>query len=153
MDSAFLERAAGVAERASDAARKEILSRFRAVDVEMKSDGTPVTEADRAAERAIRAVLGGAYPEFGLLGEEYGEEPGSGDSSARWIIDPIDGTISFARGIPLFGTLIALLEGDEPVLGLIDLPVLGERYVGWRGPGCRRTGQPCASAWRAELPG
>jgi histidinol phosphatase-like enzyme (inositol monophosphatase family) len=142
MDYAALERAAGVAEKASDRARREILPRFRNVAVEFKDDGSPVTEADRSAERAIREVLREAYPDFGLLGEEYGaDENDAGDGAPRWIIDPIDGTISFSKGIPLFGTLIALLEDGEPVVGVIDLPALGERYVGWKGAGCRRNGE------------
>jgi len=133
-----LERAAAAAQAAADLARAEILPRFRSVAVETKGDGSPVTEADRAAERAIRKRLGEAFPEFGILGEEYGSD-GSVDGP-RWIIDPIDGTIAFSRGIPLFSTLIALAVDGEPVMGLIDLPALDERYVGWRGGGCRRNG-------------
>ena len=131
-----LEAAAVVAERAADRAREEILPRFRDVAVETKSDGSPVTEADRAAERAIREVLGQAYPDFGILGEEYGDDRKAGGPT--WVIDPIDGTIAFSRGIPLFSTLIALLDGDEPLVGLIDLPRIGERVVGTRGGGVRR---------------
>lgn len=141
MDSEALAAAAAVAERAADAARQEILPRFRNVAVETKADGSPVTEADRQAEQAIRSVLGAAYPEHALLGEEYGEESNT-DSRLRWVIDPIDGTIAFARGIPLFSTLIALMEDEEPVLGLIDVPGLNQRYVGWRSGGCRRNGDP-----------
>ena len=126
------------AEAAADAARREILPRFRNVDVEIKRDGSPVTEADRAAERAIRGVLRSFHPELAILGEEYGAE---GDASERgWIIDPIDGTISFSRGLPLYGTLIALVDEGVPVLGLIDLPSLGERTCGHRGGGVRRNG-------------
>ncbi len=133
-----LEAAAAVAERAADAAREQTLTRYRAVDVEIKSDGSPVTEADRAAERAMREVLRGAVPNAGILGEEYGAEDLAG--ARHWVIDPIDGTIGYTRGIPLFTTLIALVEDGEPVLGLIDCPTVGERYVGWRGGGCRRNG-------------
>jgi histidinol-phosphatase len=142
MDALQLEEIARVAERASDLARLEILPRFRNVAVEFKADGSPVTEADRAAERVIRRVLNDAYPDFGLLGEEYGEqEEAAGEGKPRWIVDPIDGTVSFSKGIPLFGTLIALVEDGEPVMGLIDLPALGERYVGWKGGGCHRNGK------------
>lgn len=144
MEQRALEEAARIAARAADAARREILPRFRAVEVESKADGSVVTEADRAAERAIRAVLREATPDFGILGEEYGEEYGEEESAGgrpRWVVDPIDGTISYSRGIPLFSTLIALVEGDEPVLGLIDLPALDERIVGWKGGGCRRNGE------------
>jgi len=138
MDVRQLEEAARVAEAAADAARAEILPRFRSVAVETKRDGTPVTEADRAAELAIRKILSGAFPDFGILGEEFGAEGAEG--APRWVVDPIDGTIAFSRGIPLFTTLIALIEDEEPVLGLIDCPTLGERYVGWRRGGCLRNG-------------
>ncbi len=144
-----LERAAAAAQAAADLARSEILPRFRSVAVETKGDGTPVTEADRAAERVIRKQLGEAFPEFGILGEEYGSS-GSTDGP-RWIIDPIDGTIAFSRGIPLFSTLIALAVDGEPVMGLIDLPALDERYVGWKGGGCRRNGAPTRVSEETDL--
>jgi len=139
---------ARIAEAASDAARREILPRFRDVDVEIKKDGSPVTEADRAAERAIREVLRQATPEIAILGEEYGAE---GAGGRCWLVDPIDGTIAFSRGLPLFGTLISLLEDDVPQLGLIDLHALGERTVGWRGGGVRCNGEPVRVSQRAEL--
>jgi myo-inositol-1(or 4)-monophosphatase len=143
-----LAAAARAAEAAADLARAETLPRFRAVAVETKSDGSPVTEADRAAERAIRAHLRAAFPDFGMMGEEFGEEEGG---EPRWIIDPIDGTIAFSRGIPLFTTLIALVDDGEPVFGLIDCPALGERYVGWRGGGCRRNGAPTRVSQETDL--
>jgi myo-inositol-1(or 4)-monophosphatase len=149
MPSFDLEAAARCAETAADAARKEILPRFRNVAVETKGDGSPVTEADRAAERAIRSILANFDPDLPILGEEYG-----GDSTAEqrgWIIDPIDGTIGFARGLPLFSTLIALIEDGQPVLGLIDLPALGERTIGWRGAGVRRNGTTIHVSDEAEL--
>ena len=151
MEAEELQRAAQLASLACDRAREEILPRFRDVDVEFKADGSPVTEADRAAERAIRRILGEAYPDFGLLGEEYGEDDSGGEGKPQWIIDPIDGTISFSRGIPLFGTLIALMEDDDPVVGVIDLPALDERYVGWRGGGCLRDGVPVRTSQADRL--
>ena len=151
MDAKWLERAAAVAERACDVARAEILPRFRSVAVEWKADGSPVTEADRAAERAIRGVLREAFPEHGLIGEEYGDAERGAADAPRWIIDPIDGTISFSRGIPLFGTLIALTVAGETCVGVIDLPALGERYVGVRGGGCRRNGVPVRCSQAKEL--
>ena len=112
---------------------------------------------DRQAEQAIRRVLREAYPDVELQGEEFGAEaPGlASDEGGRlaWIIDPIDGTIAFSRGIPLFSTLIALLEDGEPVVGLIDLPALDERYVGWQGGGCRRNGVPVRVSDRSDLKG
>jgi histidinol phosphatase-like enzyme (inositol monophosphatase family) len=149
MDAAQLERAARCAEAAADAARAETLPRFRSVAVEIKSDGTPVTEADLAAERVIRKALRSAFPDFGILGEEFGEE--GIDERPFWVVDPIDGTIAFSRGIPLFSTLIALVEDGEPVLGLIDCPSLDERYVGWRRGGCRRNGVPTHVSAETDL--
>ena len=149
MNSIDLEKVASAACAAADLARAEILPRFRSVAVETKGDGTPVTEADRAAERAIRKQLQESFPEFSILGEEYGAE-GHGDGP-EWIIDPIDGTIGFSRGIPLFSTLIALAVDGEPVMGLIDLPALDERYVGWKGGGCRRNGVPTRVSEEADL--
>lgn len=148
MKTETLERAARVACQASDAARKEILPRFRAVSVETKSDGSPVTEADRSAEQAIRKILREAFPEFGILGEEFGAE---GETDVHWTVDPIDGTISFSRGIPLYSTLIALIEDGEPVLGLIDLPAFDERIVGWKGGGCRLNDRPVRVSQERDL--
>ena len=150
MDQESLAAAAAVAVEAADAARQEILPRFRSVAVETKADGSPVTEADRQAEHAIRGVLRSAYPEYGLLGEEHGEES-LGQGSLRWVIDPIDGTIGFSRGIPLFTTLIALLEDNETVLGLIDCPSLDECFVGWRDGGreARLSASESAVEWHA----
>jgi histidinol phosphatase-like enzyme (inositol monophosphatase family) len=134
-----LAAAAKAACAAADAARREILPRFRRVSAQLKADGSPVTEADLAAERAMREVLRAFDPSLGILGEEYGQE---GSAERGWLLDPIDGTIAFTRGIALFTTLIALVEAGEPVLGLIDVPALDERYVGYRGAGVQRNGQP-----------
>lgn len=144
-----LERAAEAASLAADLARRETLPRFRNVSVETKGDGSPVTEADRAAERAIRGSLEASFPECSIVGEEYG-----GDREAagpQWLIDPIDGTIAYSRGIPLYSTLIALLIDGEPQVGLIDLPALGERYLGWRGGGCTRNGTPVQVSTRRDV--
>ena len=149
MTALDLPQLARVAEAAADAARREILPRFRRVSTETKKDGSPVTEADRAAERAIRAVLREATPELGIVGEEYGAEGGA--DGRAWLVDPIDGTISFSRGVPLFGTLIALVEEERPLLGLIDLTAVGERTVGWRGGGVRRNGEPVRVSQRSDL--
>ncbi len=139
---------ARLAEAAADRARAEVMPRFRAVAVERKADGSPVTEADRAAERAVREALRAGDPDAAIVGEELGGEAGDGPT---WVVDPIDGTIAFSRGIPLFATILARLEQGEPVLGVIDLPMLGERYVGWRGGGCRRNGEPVRVSQRQEL--
>lgn len=131
-----LSRAVEAAATAADRARAEILPRFRRAVVETKPDGSPVTEADRKGESAVRAVLTAAFPEYPVVGEEFGGEPT--DGRPCWLVDPIDGTIAFSRGIPLFSTIISLVDDGEPIVGLIDLPTLGERYLGWKGGGCRR---------------
>jgi histidinol phosphatase-like enzyme (inositol monophosphatase family) len=129
------------AESAADLARRETLPRFRRVGFETKDDGSPVTEADRSAERVIRERLAEAFPDFAILGEEYGREGAT--NTPCWVVDPIDGTIAYSRGIPLFSTIIALLdETGEPVFGLIDCPGIDERYVGQKGGGCLRNGEP-----------
>jgi histidinol phosphatase-like enzyme (inositol monophosphatase family) len=134
---------------AADRARAEVMSRVRRVGTETKVDGSPVTEADRAAEQVIRATLREAFPEHRILGEEFGAE--GGGEGPCWVVDPIDGTIAFSRGIPLFSTLIALLEDGEPVVGLIDLPALDERYTAVRGGGCLRNGAPTRVADATDL--
>jgi myo-inositol-1(or 4)-monophosphatase len=146
------------AEAAADAAGAVIRPLFRsALLVESKGDASPVTAADRAAEQAVRALLGERFPTHGLIGEEFGAE--RADAEYVWVIDPIDGTRAFVTGRPLFGTLIGLLHRGRPVLGLIDQPATGERWIGAEGqplsyrgpmggqPGCR----PCATMAEAEL--
>jgi histidinol phosphatase-like enzyme (inositol monophosphatase family) len=101
------------------------------VAADLKADQSPVTLADRNAEQAMRAVLTDRCPDCGILGEEFGLERPS--ARLRWVLDPIDGTRAFITGRPSFGTLIALLEGDTPLIGIIDQPVTGERWIGVTG--------------------
>jgi len=110
--------------------------RFRASDlkVETKPDMTPVTEADTAVERALRDRLAAARPDDAVIGEEYGASDTSA-SSRRWILDPIDGTKNFVRGIPVWATLIALQEGEDLTLGVVSAPRLHRRWWGSRGGG------------------
>ena len=112
---------------------------FRAdLHTEQKPDESPVTLADRQAERVMRGVLAEAHPSHGIHGEEFGlENPGA---SYRWVLDPIDGTRAFITGRPVFGTLIALLQDGVPVLGVIDQCITGERWVGISGEPTRFTG-------------
>lgn len=117
--------------RLADAAGEVIRPHFRSVAYESKDDATPVTVADRAAEEAMRRILKAEAPRDGVIGEEFGTE--EGNSSRTWVLDPIDGTVSFLAGRPIFGTLIALLVDGFPVLGVIDQPILGERWVGASG--------------------
>jgi histidinol-phosphatase len=104
--------------------------------VESKSDDSPVTVADREAEALLRQTLSAAFPQDGFLGEEYGDTPGS--SGYRWILDPIDGTRSFVRGIPLWGTLVGLEYRGETIAGVAEAPALGQTWRALRGDGAYR---------------
>jgi histidinol-phosphatase len=114
---------------------QEILPRFRNCSVFYKPDGSELTEADKRAEEVIRANIEEEFPTHGIIGEEFGEKLNL-SSTYRWIIDPIDGTTAFSLGLPTFGTLIALLEKDEPVMGIIHLPAMGETVYAAKGGGC-----------------
>ncbi len=133
-----------LANRLADAAGVAILPYFRAeFGLEMKADHSPVTLADRAAEAAIRAILESERPGDGIIGEEYGTVREGAER--QWVLDPIDGTRSFVAGRPIFGTLIALLEGGVPVLGVIDQPVTRERWVGVVRQPTMLNGKPCST--------
>jgi len=127
-------------ELAMDAAQKAgqlALDYFdKDVAVEWKADESPVTRADREAESFLRETLGKAFPRDGFLGEEHGEQPGS--SGFRWVIDPIDGTRSFVRGVPIWGTLVGLEYKNEQILGVVEVPALGLTYRALRGDGAYR---------------
>ena len=113
---------------------KEIMGWFRTdMTVESKSDQSPVTIADRKAEEILRKKISKTYPNHGIIGEEFGEE--GSQSEWVWTIDPIDGTHSFIRGLPLFASLIALLHKGDPVMGIISLPALGETAWAIKGRG------------------
>jgi histidinol-phosphatase len=120
----------------ADVADSITLARFRAADlvVETKPDLTPVSEADTAVERAVRDRLAAVRPGDSILGEEYGISEGSG-GARRWIIDPIDGTKNYVRGIPVWATLLALQDGDEVSVGVASAPALGRRWWAARGVG------------------
>lgn len=128
--------AVGVAQAMADAARSAILPHFRALsDIENKLDGgdfDPVTEADKAAERAMRKVLSEMRPDDAIHGEEYGLQDGS--TGWTWVLDPIDGTRAFVAGLPVWTTLIGLVDAaGDAIVGVIDQPVLDERYIGQPG--------------------
>lgn len=108
--------------------------------VERKADMSPVTEADRKVEEAIVTLLRSAFPSFGFLGEEFGKQ--GPQDGARWIIDPIDGTRNFVRGIPYWATLLALEEGGEVTLGVIHAPATGELFYARKGEGVYLNGTP-----------
>lgn len=136
--------------RLADAAGAEIRPLFRAEwSQEKKADNTFVTEADRAAEAAMRRIIESECPDDGIVGEEYGvRNEGAG---RQWVLDPIDGTTSFIAGRPIFGTLIALLQDGWPVLGVIDQPVAKERWVGVVGQGTTFNGKPVRTKPCREL--
>jgi histidinol-phosphatase len=125
----------------ADVADAITLPRFRALDlaVETKTDLTPVTDADRAAEEALRAALAQRRPEDGVLGEEGGET--AGRSGRRWILDPVDGTKNYSRGIPVWATLIALEADGDIVAGVVSAPALHRRWWASRGGGAFADGQ------------
>ncbi len=155
----MIDRSALVAtaEAALDAAGAAIRPYFRAgVAAADKSDASPVTIADRKAEQAMRAILAAQYPAFGIIGEEFA--PDHEEKRFCWVLDPIDGTRAFITGRPVFGSLIALLDGDTPILGLIDQPITGERWIGVAGETTRFRGafgqagcRPCPALGDAEL--
>jgi len=107
--------------------------------VERKSDNSPVTIADKEAERKLRALIGQAFPDHGVIGEEFGEQPGA--SQLTWIIDPINGTKSFVQGVPLYGVLLALVEDQKPLVGVAHFPALNETVYAMRGGGCYWNGR------------
>src|SRR5207248_10338330 len=122
----------------ADAADAVSMARFRALDlhVEAKPDLTPVSDADTAVERALRGTLSRARPRDGVLGEEFGvTDAPAGPGSRTWVIDPIDGTKNFIRGVPIWGTLISLMEGDQVMVGMVSAPALGRRWWAARGHG------------------
>ena len=125
------------------------MSRFKALDlvVESKPDSSPVSDADRAAEQLIRTQLGRSRSRDAIVGEEYGT---TGHSDRRWIVDPIDGTKNFVRGVPVWATLIALAEGDEIVMGVVSAPALNRRWWAAKGTGAW-TGRSLANASRLQV--
>jgi inositol-phosphate phosphatase/L-galactose 1-phosphate phosphatase/histidinol-phosphatase len=140
-----------LADAAGAAIRPYFRSRF---DLEAKADASPVTAADRAAEAAMRSLLAEHRPSDGIIGEEYGRE--RDDAERVWVLDPIDGTRSFVAGRAIFGTLIALLEGGVPLLGVIDQPIQQERWLGVSGKPTTLNGAPvrcrtCATLGNAHL--
>ena len=135
----------------ADQADSISMDRFRALDlaVETKPDLTPVTDADRAVEEQLRTTLARARTRDAVLGEEFGT---TGHGPRRWVLDPIDGTKNFVRGVPVWATLIALFDGDEPVVGLVSAPALNRRWWAAKGVGAW-TGLRLESATRCRVSG
>jgi histidinol-phosphatase len=140
-----LEEALSAGLAAVQAAERVVLAHFGrpGLAVQSKGDGSPVSEADQASELAVREVLSSDTPEIPVLGEEYGDD--DPEARLRWVVDPIDGTVSFVHGLPLFGTLLALHDvvEDRVLVGVLSLPALRERYAAAWGRGCTRNG----AAW------
>lgn len=116
---------------------------------EAKGDGSPVTLADRESETLLRDRISARWPEHGILGEEFGVT--REDAPIRWILDPIDGTRSFMRGVPLYGVLIGVESADGPFVGVAHFPALGETVSAGRGLGCRWNGERCSVSEVASL--
>jgi len=123
--------ALALATQLADVARRIAVRHFRTpVAVQRKSDGTPVTAVDRDIETGMRRMIRATFPGHAIRGEEFAAE---GGGEFTWVLDPIDGTKSFITGFPLFGSLIALVQGERPVVGVIEAPALAERWVGCEG--------------------
>jgi histidinol phosphatase-like enzyme (inositol monophosphatase family) len=112
------------------------------VAVDRKADATPVTVADREAERILRERIAASYPDHAILGEEEGDTSGA-NPDYRWILDPIDGTKSFVAGVPLYGVLVGVEARGEPAVGVVYLPALGDMVAAANGMGCTWNGRPC----------
>lgn len=119
--------------------------------VDHKGDGSPVTQADRAAERFLREELGKRFPNDAIQGEEEADRPGT--SGRTWIIDPIDGTKAFTRGVPLYSNLLALVDEAGPAIGVIHLPALGQTVYAARGRGCFHNGAVARVSSKADVEG
>ncbi|HEU0133053.1 MAG TPA: histidinol-phosphatase [Mycobacteriales bacterium] len=134
----------------ADLADEVTTRRFRARDlvVETKPDLTPVTEADRAVETALRERIAAERPGDAVVGEEYGA---TGDAARQWVIDPIDGTKNYVRGIPVWATLIALRESGTTTVGVVSAPALGHRWWAARGRGAYADGAPIRVSRVADL--
>lgn len=150
-----IESFVALANRLADASRPILRSYYRRkLDIDIKSDASPVTQADREAEAAIRKLIAARFPDHGIFGEEFGKE--RADAEYVWVLDPLDGTRAFVTGRPTFGTLIALIRNGQPLLGVIDMPVLGDRWVGAVGRPTTLNGEPvraraCPGLARAYL--
>jgi histidinol-phosphatase len=119
-----------------------VLSHFQtSLQVETKQDKSPVTIADKQSEEALRNLMAKHTPGYGIIGEEFGTQAGSADR--EWVIDPIDGTKAFIHGVPLFGTLLALLENGRPIVGVVSLPALGHVMAATLGGGCTLDNKAC----------
>jgi histidinol-phosphatase len=125
--------------------------RSERLEIERKGDGTPVTQADKAAERFLREQITARFPDDAIIGEEEADRPGG--SGRTWIIDPIDGTKAFTHGVPLYTNLLAVNDTEGPAVGVINMPALGETVYAARGLGCFVDGRPARVSERTRLAG
>jgi histidinol-phosphatase len=149
VDASLLAEAVAIA-RAAGALTLEWFERPD-LAVDRKDDGTPVTEADRAAERLVRERVTAAFPDDTVLGEEEADVQGT--SARTWVVDPIDGTKAFTHGVPLYSNLLALEDEHGPAIGVINLPALDETVYAGRGLGCFCNDRPARVSDHAELAG
>jgi inositol-phosphate phosphatase / L-galactose 1-phosphate phosphatase / histidinol-phosphatase len=138
------------AHKLADASAAAIRPYYRTgLAIDDKLDASPVTQADREAEQVMRALINAERPDEGIIGEEFGAE--REDADWVWVLDPVDGTKAFITGRPLFVTLIGLLYRGQPVLGIVNQPIAGERWLGVPGQGCTLNGQPVTVSGISEL--
>lgn len=131
------------ADQLADASRAIIKEAAQAsFDLEIKEDLSPVTSVDKRVEDTLRQLIADKFPDHGILGEERADT--APDAEFKWIIDPIDGTLPFLAGLPVFGTLIALVCGDAPVIGVIDMPMTNDRWLGCDGQQTTRNNRPAS---------
>jgi inositol-phosphate phosphatase/L-galactose 1-phosphate phosphatase/histidinol-phosphatase len=145
----FLPLAERLADVSADIVRRYFRADASTLKVEAKADESPVTIADRSAEAAMRALIEEAYPDHGILGEEFPFVRTGAEYA--WVLDPIDGTKAFVTGMPVFGTLIALMRDGRPILGIINQPVTRERWIGVAGRRTTLNGRPIATSKTARL--
>ncbi|MDE0240852.1 MAG: inositol monophosphatase family protein [bacterium] len=139
MEQALVDELAEFAGRLADESGPIIRKAHQGgFSTEAKADGSPVTNVDRAVEDRLRTIIATSYPDHGIVGEERGDK--AANDGPVWVIDPIDGTLPFLAGIPVFGTLIALVEDGMPLIGVIDMPATAERWLGCRGRPTTRNG-------------
>ncbi len=149
VEQEFLEFAVDTARRAGEVTLEWY--QHKRLAVTPKHDGSPVTQADHAAERFLRAEITAAWPDDAILGEEEPQRPGS--TGRTWVVDPIDGTRAFAQGVPLYATLLAMVDGLGPAVGVISLPALDECVWAGRGRGALWDGEPCGVSDTPTLDG
>ncbi len=141
MTGTDLEEFTAFAGQLADASRAQLRASLgRPVQADRKGDGSPVTAFDRTVETRLREMIAARYPDHGIVGEEHGAA--APEREWVWVLDPIDGTLPFLAGIPVFGTLIALLRGGAPLVGVIDMPATEQRWLGCRGRPSTMNGTP-----------